>query len=383
MVDTSSALVRPPLHAAHEAAGARLAEFGGWLMPVEHGAGTLAEHAAVRERVGLFDVSHLGTVLVRGDGALAHVDSVLSNALSRIEAGQAQYTLCLDESGGIVDDLIVYRVADDDLVLVPNAANAAEVVRRLRDGAPAGVEVVDVHGDVAVLAVQGPRSDAVLAAAGLPHGHDYMSFVVSGDATAGAERTVVCRTGYTGERGYEVLVPAARALEVWERLREAVAAEGGLPAGLAARDTLRTEMGYPLHGNDISRDVSPVQAGLGFAVGWRKERFTGRDAVVAEKESGPARRATGLVATGRGVPRAGMAVHVPAAEGGTAPALGPRVGTVTSGTFSPTTRTGIALALLDTAAGLSDGDEVVLDVRGRVLPCRVQRPPFVPSHVRD
>ncbi|WP_336922301.1 glycine cleavage system aminomethyltransferase GcvT [Aquipuribacter sp. SD81] len=389
MADTSSALLRSPLDALHEEAGARRAEFGGWSMPVEYGAGTLAEHAAVRERVGLFDVSHLGTVLVRGAGAVAHVDTVLSNSLDRVGSGQAQYTLCLAEDGGIVDDLIAYRVADDDLVLVPNAANAAEVVRRLRDGAPAGVEVVDVHREVAVLAVQGPRADAVLAAAGLPHGHDYMSFTVvdeasgEGSSVDGAHRTVVCRTGYTGERGYEVLVPAEGAPALWARLREAVAAEGGLPAGLAARDTLRTEMGYPLHGNDIGPDVTPVQAGLGFAVGWRKERFTGREAVAAEKAAGPRRRATGLLATGRGVPRAGMAVHRLASGDGGAPSLGERVGTTTSGTYSPTARTGIALALLDTGAGVGEGDEVAVDVRGRVLVCRVQRPPFVPSHVRD
>jgi aminomethyltransferase len=392
VVDTSSAepaadvLLRSPLHAAHEAAGARFAPFGGWSMPVEYaGAGTLAEHAAVRERVGLFDVSHLGTVLVGGPGALAHVDRVLSNSLDRIHDGQAQYTMALRPDGGIVDDLIVYRVADDDLLLVPNAANAGAVVARLRDGAPEGVEVVDVHTDVAVIAVQGPRADAVMAAAGLPHGHDYMSFAVVGDRgsdgasrAARAGRTVVCRTGYTGERGYEVLVPAGEAAALWERLHAAVVAEGGSAAGLGARDTLRTEMGYPLHGNDIGPDVSPVQAGLGFAVGWKKPDFVGRDAVAAEKEQGPLRRATGLLSLGRGVPRAGMAVHRLDGE-----ALGERVGRTTSGTFSPTLRAGIALALLDTAAGVGADDEVAVDVRGRALRCRVVRPPFVPSHVRD
>ncbi|WP_380167916.1 glycine cleavage system aminomethyltransferase GcvT [Jannaschia sp. R86511] len=384
MADTSSRqpggdeLRRSPLHDAHTAAGARFASFGGWAMPVEYdGGGTLAEHAAVRERVGLFDVSHLGTVLVRGEGALDHVDSVLSNALDRVADSQAQYTLCLAPDGGIVDDLIVYRVSPEDLVLVPNAANAAAVVAALRERAPAGVVVDDVHGDVAVLAVQGPRADAVMAAAGLAHGHGYMSFVLAGE-TGPRERTVVCRTGYTGERGYEVLVPADRAAELWRTLHEAVLAEGGRPAGLGARDTLRTEMGYPLHGNDIGADVTPVQAGLGFAVGWAKPEFVGRDAVVAEKEAGPARRATGLLSLGRGVPRAGMAVHRADGDG-----LGERVGTTTSGTFSPTLRAGVALALLDTAAGLKADDEVAVDVRGRALRCRVTRPPFVASHVRD
>lgn len=392
MVDTSSAapaadaLRRSPLHAQHEAAGARFAPFGGWSMPVEYaGGGTLAEHAAVRERVGLFDVSHLGTVLVAGPGSVALLDRVLSGSVQRLVDGRAQYTLCLTEDGGIVDDLIVYRVGAEDWVLVPNASNAPAVVAALRAGAGSGseaVDVVDVHAEVAVLAVQGPLADEVMAEAGLPHGHDYLSFAVLADD--GAEdprrRTVVCRTGYTGERGYEVLVPADRAVEVWTALHAAAAAREGRPAGLGARDTLRTEMGYPLHGNDIGPDVSPVQAGLGFAVGWKKEAFVGRDAVVAEKERGPARRATGLLAQGRGVPRAGMSVHRPGPDG---EGLGELVGRTTSGTFSPTLRTGIALALLDTAAGLVDGDEVVVDVRGRPLVCRVTKPPFVPAHVRD
>lgn len=382
MADTSSRqpgtdeLRRSPLHHEHAAAGARFAPFGGWAMPVEYGGGTLAEHAAVRERVGLFDVSHLGTVLVRGPGALAHVDRVLSNSLDRVGDGQAQYTLCLDADGGIVDDLIVYRVGEDDLVLVPNAANAAAVVAALLAGRPDGAQVEDVHGDVAVLAVQGPRADAVMAAADLPVGHDYMSFLLTDGGPR--RRTVVCRTGYTGERGYEVLVPADRAPAVWQALHAAVLAEGGLPAGLGARDTLRTEMGYPLHGNDISTDVSPVQAGLGFAVGWKKPDFVGREAVLAQKQAGPVRRAHGLLSLGRGVPRPGMAVHRLDGDG-----LGERVGTTTSGTFSPTLRAGIALALLDTHAGLGLDDEVSVDVRGRPLRCRVTRPPFVPSHVRD
>ncbi len=388
MADTSShepaadTLRRSPLHGAHADAGARFAPFGGWAMPVEYAAGgVLAEHAAVRERIGLFDVSHLGTVLVHGPGALGHVDRVLSNSLQRLVDGQAQYTLCLDPDGRIVDDLIVYRVSADDLVLVPNAANAAAVVAALRVDLPEGVQVLDVHEEVAVVAVQGPRVEAVMASAGLPHGHEYMSFVVVEEAVepvaTGAGRTVVCRTGYTGERGYEVLVPAAGALRLWQRLLAAVVSHGGMPAGLGARDTLRTEMGYPLHGNDIGGDVTPVQAGLGFAVGWKKPAFVGRDVVLAEKAAGPARRASGLLAVGRGVPRAGMGVHLLDGDG-----LGRRVGTTTSGTFSPTLRTGIALALLDADSQLGPDDEVAVDVRGRPLRCRVARAPFVPSHVR-
>lgn len=382
----SGGLRRSPLHDAHTRAGARFAPFGGWTMPVEYaGGGTLAEHAAVRERVGLFDVSHLGTVLVRGAGSVGLLERALSGRVGDLPDGRARYMLCLAPDGGIIDDLIVYRVAADDLVLVPNASNAPAVVAALRAAAEPGdgpehlAEVVDVHADVAVLAVQGPLSEEVMAAAGLPHGHDYLSLVtVPGPEGSTQDRTVVCRTGYTGERGYEVLVPAGRAGELFDVLRRAVADRGGLPAGLGARDTLRTEMGYPLHGSDIGTDVSPVEAGLGFAVGWSKDAFVGRDAVVAVKESGPARRAAGLLGTGRGVPRAGMSVHRLHGDG-----LGARVGTTTSGTFSPTLRAGIALALLDTAAGVLPDEEVAVDVRGRPLRCVVTRPPFVPSHVRD
>ena len=374
------------MHDLHVAAGARFAAFAGWQMPLEYaGAGTLAEHAAVRQAVGLFDVSHLGTVRVGGAGAAAHADRVLSNALSRTGPGRAQYTLCLTEEGGVVDDLIVYHVGPDELLLVPNAANAPEVVRRLRTGAPAGVEVDDRHTGTAVLAVQGPRSPEVMAAVGLPHGHPYMSFETVDDAAGTARASgdgpiVVCRTGYTGEHGYEVLVPAAGAAALWQRLADAVHAVGGRLAGLGARDTLRTEMGYPLHGSDIDTEVSPLQARLGFALGWDKPDFVGKEALLREKAAGPARLAVGLRALERGVPRAGMTVHRVPAEGGV---LGEPVGRATSGTFSPTLRQGIALALLDSAAGLGVGDTVALDVRGRVLRCEVVRPPFVASHVRD
>jgi aminomethyltransferase len=357
-----------PLHDRHTALGATLGAFGGWSMPLSYPAGTVAEHTAVREAVGVFDVSHLGKVSVAGPAAGRFVDGCLTADLGRISAGQAQYTLCCTDAGGVVDDLIAYLGGPDDVLLVPNAANAAAVAALLRDAAPDAVAVTDRHTELAVLAVQGPRSTEVLVDA-LPHAGDlrelpYMSFA----DVAGVR---VCRTGYTGERGYELLVPAARAPAVWDALLDAAGPLGGLPCGLGARDTLRTEMGYPLHGQVLSLEITPVQAGLGWAVGWGKPRFWGREALLAEKSAGPTRRLRGLRATGRGVPRAGMAVLDGA---------GHRVGTTTSGTFSPTLRTGIALALVDSGVGLDDG--VVVDVRGRALPCTVVKPPFVPSHVR-
>jgi aminomethyltransferase len=364
-------LFQSPLHDRHVALGAKFAAFGGWDMPLEYaGGGVLKEHAAVREAVGVFDVSHLGKATVTGLGAAEFVNACLSNDLHRIGPGQAQYTLCCDEAtGGVVDDLIVYLRGPEDVLLIPNAANTAEVVRRLAAAAPAGIEVTDRHRSYAVLAVQGPRSAQVLDALGLPTEHGYMSF--AGAEYQGIELTV-CRTGYTGEHGYELVVPWDGAGAVWDAILAAGAPLGIRPAGLAARDTLRTEMGYPLHGQDLSLDITPVQAGAGWAVGWQKPAFWGREALLAERAAGPVRRLRGLVAQDRGIPRAHMAVLRD----------GTRVGEVTSGTFSPTRRVGIALALLDTAAGLADGDEVEVDVRGRPSKATVVKPPFVETSVR-
>jgi len=346
-----------------------MAEFGGWEMPLEYPTGVLKEHAAVRGAVGIFDVSHLGKLAVRGAGAVEALDACLSNDLGRIGAGQAQYTLACDAgTGGIVDDLIVYRLADDELLLVPNAANSAEVARRLDEALPAGVSVTDQHESHAVLAVQGPASDETLEAVGLPTGHDYMSFRVSSYRD---HDVTVCRTGYTGERGYELIAPNEVAPDLWDALLEAGESLGIVPCGLGARDTLRTEMGYPLHGQDISLDVTPNQARLGWAVGWSKDAFWGRDALLAEKEAGTRVILRGLLAQGRGIARPGMSVKV---------TQDMPVGHVTSGTFSPTLRKGIALALVNKQIEL--GAEVLVDVRGRAEVFVVTRPPFVETDVR-
>ena len=362
--------LRSPLHARHEARGAKFAEFGGWTMPLEYAAGVVAEHTAVRTGVGVFDVSHLGKATVTGPGAAELVDGTLANDLGRIAPGRAQYTLCCDDdTGGIVDDLIVYYRDDEDLLLVPNAANTAEVVRRLAAQAPDGVVVADRHHDFAVLAVQGSLADEVLGDLGLPAGHDYMSFV---DADFEGQRVTVCRTGYTGERGYELVVPAAAAESLWEAVLEAGASHRILPCGLGARDTLRTEMGYPLHGQDIGPDVTPNEARLGWAVGWRKPAFWGRQVLLAEKETGPRRTLRGLKATGRAIPRPGMPVFL------TSDVM---LGTVTSGTFSPTLRTGIGLALV--ASMVAPDAEVSVDVRGRREVFSLVTPPFVEPSVRE
>ena len=366
---SNGALKTSPLHEKHVALGAKMADFGGWEMPIEYpGGGVVREHTAVRTSVGVFDVSHLGKARVHGPGAKDFVNACLANDLNRIEPGKAQYTLCCNESGGVVDDLIAYLRSDDDVFLIPNAANTAAVVERLQAAAPEGIEVENLHEGYGVIAVQGTKSDEVLEALGLPAGHGYMSFV---ETQWQDHPVIVCRTGYTGERGYELVPAWGVAAELWDALLRAAEPHGGLPCGLGARDTLRTEMGYALHGNELSPDITPVQARVGWAVGWKKDAFWGREALTAEKAAGPARVAWGLLATGRGIPRAHCAVL----------ADGERVGEVTSGTFSPTLKNGIALALL--APSVTEGDEVVVDVRGREVPARVVRPPFVEVGVRE
>jgi glycine cleavage system T protein (aminomethyltransferase) len=365
-------LRRSPLDARHRALGAKMADFGGWSMPIEYpGGGVMKEHAAVREAVGVFDVSHLGKVRVTGPSAAEFVNACLTNDLGRISPGQAQYTLCCDDaSGGVVDDLIAYLRGEDEVFLVPNAANTAEVARRLSAAAPDEIVVADEHEQHAVLAVQGPRSTDLLQALGLPADHGYMSFVDAVWPAGDGQPLVICRTGYTGEHGYELLPRWTDAGRLWDALLEAGDDLGVRPCGLGARDTLRTEMGYPLHGHELTLQITPAQARCGWAVGWKKPQFWGKAVLTAERETGVPRLLLGLEALDRGIPRPGMTVRAADAE----------AGVVTSGTFSPTRRIGIGLAMLDRRVG--EGDEVEVDVRGRVQRFRVTKPPFVKDSTR-
>ena len=346
-----------------------MADFGGWLMPIEYpGAGVLAEHGAVRERVGLFDVSHLGKASVKGIGALDFLNTQVTNDLNRIVDSQAQYTMLCNPDGGVVDDLIVYRNSADDLFLIPNASNTTEVVEIIQASAPSGVEVSNLHESHAVLALQGPKAAAVIESLGVRPTMDYMAFAHV--VIAGCE-VILCRTGYTGEHGFEIVPTWQDASKVWDALVAAMQPFDGLICGLGARDTLRTEMGYPLHGHELSLEITPVQAGSTWAVGWKKESFRGSDALRSEKESGPARILRGLQSTDRGIPRAGMEVKNSSGE---------VIGTITSGTFSPSLKKGIALALLEPSYAI--GDSVVVDVRGRESIAIVVALPMVESHVR-
>ncbi len=346
-----------------------MADFGGWLMPIEYpGAGVLAEHTAVRERVGLFDVSHLGKASVKGADALEFLNTQVTNDLNRITDGQAQYTMLCNPDGGVVDDLIVYRNAANDLFLIPNASNTSEVVAIIKAAAPAGVEVINLHEQHAVLALQGPKAASVIESLGVIPTMDYMAFAHV--SIAGCD-VILCRTGYTGEHGYELVPRWEDASVVWDALVEAMNPFDGLICGLGARDTLRTEMGYPLHGHELSLHITPVQAGSTWAVGWKKESFRGSDALRLEKERGPHRILRGLQSTDRGIPRAGMDVKN---------SDGHVVGIVTSGTFSPSLKKGIALALVEPTYLV--GDSLTVDVRGRDSIVTVVALPMVESHVR-
>jgi aminomethyltransferase len=358
-----------PLNQKHLDLNAKMADFGGWMMPIEYpGAGVLAEHAAVRERVGIFDVSHLGKASVTGDGALAFLNQCLTNDLTKIADGSAQYTLLCTPEGGVIDDLIAYRNSESDFFLVPNASNTTDVVNVLQKQAPAGITVTNLHNDYAVLAVQGPLAPKVLEELGVNTDIDYMAFAHVN--IAGAD-VILCRTGYTGELGYELLPHAKDAVVVWDALVAAIGPLDGLICGLGARDTLRTEMGYPLHGHELSLSISPVEASASWAVGWKKESFIGSAVLLAQKSGAAERKSVAIKSLDRGIPRAGMSVKN---------SQGEVIGEVTSGTFSPSLKHGIALVLV--ARSVAVGDQLIVDVRGRESFCEVVKLPFVTSHVR-
>jgi glycine cleavage system T protein (aminomethyltransferase) len=362
-VDTE--LRRTPLEPAHRAQGAKLGAFAGWLMPIEY-RGTLAEHRAVREAVGLFDLTHLGKVMVEGPEARALLQRVFTNDLSKVETGGAQYHMLLNERGGIVDDLIVYRVAEARYLVVPNAANVLKVHGVMLEHAPAGTDVV-LRPDLALVAPQGPRSFELIQEV-FPEG-TVLEYMQCTELSYRGSPVVVSRSGYTGERGFELFVPEAHAAELWDELMARGESLGLQAAGLAARDTLRLEMGYPLHGSDISEERTPLEAAAGWAVSFDKGEFIGRQALLRQKDEGIPARLWGLRMKDRLIPRA----HYPVLVGGD------QVGETTSGTFSPTLRVGIAMAYLSPRDRFAAGEEVEVDVRGRRGTAEVVRPPFVPS----
>jgi glycine cleavage system T protein (aminomethyltransferase) len=352
-------LLRTPLYDRHVALGARLVPFAGWEMPVQY-QGVIPEHLAVRTDCGVFDVSHMGELEIEGPGARAFLQSMLSNDLGRIGPGQAQYTLLTNEQGGIVDDLIVYERDPERFLLIVNASNREADFSWLRDREPGEAEVRDVSDDYALLAVQGPRSIERLGLADAP------AFTFA-DAEIDGIPCTINRTGYTGERGVELLVAADAGSELWDHILD----RGAVPCGLGARDTLRLEVCYPLHGNDISPNTDAISAGLGWVCALDKE-FTGVDELRRIKADGPEQRLAAFVMEEPGIPRQGMAIQ----EGEE------RAGTVTSGSHSPMLERGIGLGYV--RSDLAEPDrELTIDVRGRPRRARVVKKPIYSPKERN
>src|SRR3954451_6745401 len=341
-----------PLDAEHRALDARMVEFGGWDMPIQYG-GVLEEHRACREGAVVFDVSHLGSLRADGRDVIPALQWAFTNDLGRIGPGKAQYTHLLDpDDAHVVDDIIVWWLDADELLVMPNASNTAPIVDAL-SAIPGTFTVEDITASRAVLAVQGPAARARLAAVS-PEAAAVPRFAVARVSWDGVD-CVVAGTGYTGEDGVEIHVPAAHAPALWR----AVVGAGVTPAGLGARDTLRLEAGLPLHGHELGPGITPLQAGLGWVVSWPKGEFRGRQALLAEKETGPRRRLRGLVVDGRQPPREGYPVY--GGDGGAGEG-GEPAGMVTSGNFSPVLETGIAMAFLPPS--VAPGDSVEIDMRG-------------------
>jgi glycine cleavage system T protein (aminomethyltransferase) len=363
------ALKRTPLEPEHRALGAKLGPFAGWLMPIEY-EGTLAEHRAVRERVGIFDLMHLGKVVVEGAPALDVLQRTVTNDVSKVEVGHAQYNLVLNERGGIVDDILVYRLGAERYFVVPNAANTEKVhAILLEEAGDLAVDVV-LHPDWCFLAVQGPMSVEVVGgvvAEAADLGYMQCTEVEYRDAPV-----ILSRSGYTGEVGFEFFPPEAAVHALWEELVDAGQAFGIEPCGLGARDTLRLEMGYPLHGQDISQERTPLEASASWAVSFDKGEFRGREALLTQREAGIPARLWGFRMQDRLIPRA----HFPVLRDGEA------IGETTSGTFSPTLRVGIALGYVSPRDAVQAGDDVEIEVRGKRGRAVVTKPPFVERNPR-
>lgn len=354
---------RTPLYDRHRALGARLVDFAGWDMPVSY-RGAADEHRAVRERCGLFDVSHMGEVTVTGPGAATWCDRLTVNDVARLRDGDGEYSILCDERGGVIDDLIVYREAPERFLLVVNASTTPGDLAWMRAHRAADVELVDRSAATALLALQGPQAASVLGELTALDLAGVRSFTIH-DAVVAGERVRVARTGYTGEDGFELFVASDRAGALWDALVGAMARVDGLPCGLAARDTLRLEAALPLYGSDMDRATTPLEAGLGWVVKLDKGPFIGRDALAAQRDAGVARRLVGIEMDDPAVPRHGYPVYA-----------GERtVGQVTSGTKSPTLGTFIGMAYVPRELA-EPGVRLHVDVRGRRHAAHVVQRPF-------
>ncbi|MCM3762726.1 glycine cleavage system aminomethyltransferase GcvT [Alkalihalobacillus oceani] len=356
---------RTPLFPQYEKSGAKTIDFGGWELPVQFSS-IKEEHEAVRNRAGLFDVSHMGEVEVKGEQALAYLQYLVTNDVAKLKDGQAQYTAMCYEDGGTVDDLLIYRKAADDFLLVINAANIEKDVEWMQRHKRDGVTITNVSEEIAQLALQGPLAERILQRLT----KDDLSAIrffhfVNGLDIAGV-KALVSRTGYTGEDGFELYCATGDAAVLWESILEAGKDDGLVPCGLGARDTLRFEARLPLYGQELSAQISPLEAGIGFAVKLKKEAdFIGKEALTRQKEEGLRRKLVGLEMLEKGIPRTGYEVFV----------ADKQVGFVTTGTQSPSLQKNIGLALLDHAY-TELGTEVTVQIRKKRLKAHVIATPF-------
>lgn len=354
---------KTPLYDAHLAALGKMVPFAGHLLPIEYATGLMKEHLAVRETVGIFDVSHMGEVLFAGSGALATLNHLMTNDFTSMETGRCRYTALCYEDGGMVDDLIIYKLAEEKYLAVVNAANKDKDVAWMADHLLDNTHMSDLSDETAQIAVQGPRAEAVLSrladAAQLPA--KYYTF--NQQVLVAQAPCLVSRTGYTGEDGFELYCKPADAPTIWAALLEAGAKDGLIPCGLGARDTLRLEASMPLYGHEMDETIDPLEAGLGFAVKQDKPDFIGRDALIAKGER--TRMRIGLEVTGRGIVRE----HAPVFFEGR------QIGVTTSGTHCPFLKKACAMALVD-AESVKPGDEVEAEVRGRRIAAAVVPLPF-------
>ncbi len=361
-------LKRTPLHAAHVKAGARMVEFGGWDMPVQY-AGIIDEHRRVRRAVGLFDVSHMGEFEVEGAGALSALQTLVTNDVAALEIGQVQYAALCYPEGGIVDDLTVYRLAADRYMVTVNASNIDKDWAWMTTHAP-GAEWRNVSTETGLIAVQGPRAEELVAGLADTDVQAIRYYRFARGAVAGVP-TLISRTGYTGEDGFELYVPWDATERVWVALLEAGKQVDVGPIGLGARDTLRLEMGYALYGNDIDQTTNPLEAGLGWIVKPAKGDFLGKAAIERMRAEGPKRKLVGLEMVDRSVARHGYQVL-----GGSR-----RVGEVTSGTFGPSVEKSVAMAYVETPLA-KVGTAIDVEIRGQGRAARVVKTPFHPSRVK-
>ncbi|HLM67694.1 MAG TPA: glycine cleavage system aminomethyltransferase GcvT [Longimicrobium sp.] len=357
-------LHRTPLYAEHVALNAKIVPFAGYEMPVQYPAGITAEHQAVRNAAGLFDVSHMGEFIVRGERALELVQHVTTNDASKIEVGQAQYSTLCNENGFLLDDLLVYRFPDRYMLVVNGSNREKDWAWVSRFAGDFGVELEDRTDDIALLALQGPRAQAILARL-TDHDLDSIRYYRFAEGTVDGMPVTISRTGYTGEDGFELYVGADDAAALWRRLLEVGKDDGLLPTGLGCRDSLRLEMGYALYGNDLDEARTPLEAGLAWVTKLDKGDFVGRDALRRQKEEGVKVRLAGFKLRERGFPRHGYPVEF----------NGERSGEVTSGTMSPTLGYGVGLAYVPVAAA-KPGSEIGVVIRDRAVPAEVVRPPF-------